>query len=113
MRIVNDLASNDNLPVGDGLQSGRHAKGGRLATAGRSQEGDEFSVANIKIEPVESRRQVRPVLLYQLFVKKLSHCLEILDWLCRACQKLLTLRIEDDQQMGIDAELCPPIYFKG
>ena len=113
MRVVDDLASDDNLPIGDRLQSGRHTKGGRLATPGRSQERNEFSIANIEIESVKGRRQIRPVLLYQLFVKKLSHCLEILDWLCRACQKLLTLRIEDDQQMGIDAELRPPIYFKG
>ena len=60
----------------------------------------------------ERRRQIRPVLLDQLFVKELSHVLNFLGGFCGPRQELLGLRIEDDEQMRIDLKLRAAIHFE-
>ena len=49
-QVVHDAVADLDLAVGDLLETGDHAQGGRLAAAGRADEHDELAVLDVEVQ---------------------------------------------------------------
>ncbi|MCY1555106.1 hypothetical protein D9M68_917370 [compost metagenome] len=48
--VVDRLAGEEDLPVGGRLEAGEHHQAGGLARTGRSEQGEEFALADVQVE---------------------------------------------------------------
>ena len=69
--VIYSLAVDDQVTARDILETCNHSKGGRLTTAGWSDEDDEFLILDIEVEILNSDEAVRILLGYIL---KLNTC---------------------------------------
>ena len=53
LHVVHPLAADEQIALGDILQTGHHPQGGGLAAAGRTDQHDELLVRNLQIEVVD------------------------------------------------------------
>ena len=60
--VVDDLAVDAQLALGDVLQPGDHVEGGRLPAAGRADQDDELAVGDVEVDVVHRQRTVREAL---------------------------------------------------
>ena len=69
--IVDHLAVDHDLAVGDVLEAGDHAQGGRLAAAGRPDQHHEFLVGDVEIDAAHGLGLVEP--LHHIAEQDLRH----------------------------------------